>query len=60
MKDKLRDDAMAEVYRNDPAYALELLSSILKDGDENEFVFALCKVSKAFNTVNTSETTNQN
>ena len=33
MKHKAHDDAMAEVYQSDPAYALELLNSVLADGD---------------------------
>jgi probable addiction module antidote protein len=48
MKDKLHDDAMAEVYRKDPAYALELLNAILQDGDQGEFLIALRQMAKAF------------
>jgi probable addiction module antidote protein len=48
MKDKLHDDAMAEVYRKDPAYALELLNAILADGDQGEFLIALRQMAKAF------------
>lgn len=48
MKDKLHDDAMAEVYRKDPAYALELLNAILSDGDQGEFLIALRQMAKAF------------
>ena len=29
MKDRTHDEAMAELYREDPAYALQLLNSIL-------------------------------
>ena len=36
MKDRAHDDAMAEVFRKDPAYAVELLNSILEDGDQGE------------------------
>jgi probable addiction module antidote protein len=48
MKDKLHDDAMAEVYRKDPSYALELLNAILADGDQGEFLIALRQMAKAF------------
>ena len=48
MKDKLHDDAMADVYSNDPAYALELLNAILEDGDQSEFLIALRQMAKAF------------
>jgi probable addiction module antidote protein len=48
MKDKLHDDAMAEAYRDDPAYALQLLNAILVDGDQSEFLVALRQMAKAF------------
>jgi probable addiction module antidote protein len=48
MKDRLHDDAMADVYRKDPAYALELLNAILEDGDQGEFLIALRQMAKAF------------
>ena len=48
MKDKSHDDAMAEAYRKDPAYALQLLNAILEDGDQSEFLIALRQMAKAF------------
>ena len=48
MKDKAHDEAMAEVYREDPAYALQLLNSILEDGDQSELLIALRQIAKAF------------
>jgi probable addiction module antidote protein len=48
MKDKPHDDAMAEVYRKDPAYAIQLLNAILEDGDQSEFLIALRQMAKAF------------
>lgn len=42
------DDAMAEVFREDPAYALELLNSILEDGDQGELLVVLRQMTKAF------------
>ena len=48
MNDKAHDDAMAEVFRDDPAYAVELLNSILADGDQAELLIALRQMAKAF------------
>jgi len=48
MKDRKHDEAMAEVFRNDPAYAVELLNSILEDGDHGELLVALRQMTKAF------------
>lgn len=48
MKDRTHDEAMAEIYREDPAYALQLLNSILEDGDQSELLVALRQMAKAF------------
>lgn len=48
MKDRAHDEAMAELYREDPAYALQLLNSILEDGDQGELLIALRQMAKAF------------
>src|SRR5260363_266699 len=48
MRDRLHEEAMAEVYRNDPAYALQLLNSILEDGGQSELLIALRQMAKAF------------
>lgn len=48
MKDRSHDDAMAEVYREDPAYAVELLNAILADGEQGELLIALRQMTKAF------------
>jgi probable addiction module antidote protein len=48
MKDRAHDEAMAEIYREDPAYALQLLNSILADGDQGELLIALRQIAKAF------------
>lgn len=39
---------MAEVFRKDPAYAVDLLNSILEDGDQGELLIALRQMTKAF------------
>ncbi len=48
MRDRPHDEAMAELYRNDPTYALQLLNSILEDGDQSELLIALRQMAKAF------------
>jgi probable addiction module antidote protein len=48
MKDRAHDDSMAEVFRKDPAYAIELLNSILEDGDQGELLIALRQMAQAF------------
>ncbi len=53
MRDKPHDEAMAELYRDDPAYALQLLNSILEDGDQSELLTALRQIAKAFGGVQT-------
>jgi probable addiction module antidote protein len=52
MKSKTHEDAMAEAYRKDPAYAVQLLNAILEDGDQSEFLIALRQMAKAFGGVN--------
>jgi len=39
---------MAELFQQDPAYALELLNSILEDGEQGELLIALRQMTKAF------------
>jgi probable addiction module antidote protein len=48
MKDRSHDEAMGELLREDPAYAVELLNSILADGDQSELLIALRQMAKAF------------
>ena len=48
MRDRSHDDAMAETFREDPAYALELINSILRDGDQAELLIVLRQMTKAF------------
>jgi len=48
MRSRLHDDAMAEIFRNDPAYARELLNEILADGALDEAMIVLRQMSKAF------------
>lgn len=39
---------MAELLREDPAYAVDLLNSILEDGDHADLLIALHQMTKAF------------
>jgi len=48
MRDRGHDEAMAELFQQDPAYALELLNSILEDGEQGELLIALRQMTKAF------------
>lgn len=41
MKDSSHDAAMVDVFRKDPTYAVELLNSILEDGEQGELLIAL-------------------
>jgi probable addiction module antidote protein len=53
MRDKSNDEAMAEIFRKDPAYAVQLLNSILKDGEQAELMIVLRQLAKAFGGVQT-------
>jgi probable addiction module antidote protein len=48
MRDQAHDDVMAEIFRKDPAYAVELLNNILEDGDHVDLLVALRQMTKAF------------
>jgi probable addiction module antidote protein len=48
MRDRAHDEAMAELFQENPAYALELLNSILEDGESGELLIALRQLTKAF------------
>jgi DNA-binding phage protein len=48
MKDRSHDEAVAELFQVDPAYALELLNSILEDGEQGELLIALRQMTNAF------------
>jgi DNA-binding phage protein len=48
MRDRTHDDAMAEMFQDDPGYAVQLLNSILEDGDQGELLITLRQMTKAF------------
>lgn len=48
MKGRPHDEAMAELYRSDPALALEVINDILADGDQGELLIVLRQLAQAF------------
>jgi DNA-binding phage protein len=50
MRDRSRDEAMAEAFREDPSYAIALLNDILSDGPSarGEALIVLRQMAKAF------------
>jgi probable addiction module antidote protein len=48
MKSRPHDDAMAELYRGDPAFALDVINGILEDGDQAELLVVLRQMAQAF------------
>lgn len=48
MKDKPHDEAMAELYREEPDFAIATLNAVLQDGDQAELMVVLRQMTKAF------------
>ena len=48
MRSRPHDEAMAEMYRDDPALALEVINDILADGDQSELLIVLRQMAQAF------------
>jgi probable addiction module antidote protein len=48
MRDRSHDEAMAEIFRKDPGYAVDTLNSILEGGDPGELLIALRHMTLAF------------
>jgi len=53
MRSRPHDEAMAELYRADPAFALEVINDILEDGDQAELLTVLRHMTQAFGGVQT-------
>lgn len=53
MKSRAHDEAMAELYRKDPEFALQVINNILEDGDQGELLIVLRQMAKAFGGVQT-------
>ncbi|PJJ95896.1 addiction module antidote protein [Lysobacteraceae bacterium NML91-0213] len=47
MKSRPHDDAMADLYRDEPALALEVINAILEDGDQGELLTVLRQMAQA-------------
>ena len=48
MRSRSNDEAMAELYRGDPAFALDVINAILEDGDQAELLIVLRQMAQAF------------
>jgi probable addiction module antidote protein len=53
LRDKPHDQSMAELYQQDPAYAVKMLNSIFEDGEQGELLIALRQMAKAFGGIQT-------
>lgn len=53
MRSRPHDEAMADLYRSDPALALEVINGILEDGDQAELLIVLRQMAQAFGGVQT-------
>ncbi|AZE80418.1 Addiction module antidote protein [Pseudomonas synxantha] len=49
MRDRAHSDAMSELFRADPGYAVELLREVLVDGNPEELIILLQQLVNAFN-----------
>lgn len=47
MRSRPHDEAMAELYRNDPALALDVINGVLEDGDQGELLIMLRQLAQA-------------
>lgn len=48
MRNRSHDEAMAVLYRGDPALALEVINDILEDGNQAELLTVLRHMAQAF------------
>lgn len=48
MKDRAHDESMAELFREDPAFAAKYLDDVLNDGDQADLLIALRQLAQAF------------
>ena len=53
MRSRPHDEAMAELFRDDPALALEVINDILADGDQAELMTVLRQLAQAVGGVQT-------
>lgn len=48
MRSRHHDEAMADLYRRDPALALDIINGILEDGNQAELLILLRQMAQAF------------
>lgn len=48
MRSRAHDEAMADLYRSDPALALDVINGVLEDGDQAELLIVLRQLAQAF------------
>lgn len=48
MRSRSHDEAMTDLYRSDPALALETINQILEDGDQAELLIVLRQLAQVF------------
>jgi probable addiction module antidote protein len=48
MRSRPHDEAMAAMYRDDPALAVDVINAILQDGEEGELLVVLRQLTQAF------------
>lgn len=48
MKDRPHDEAMAELFRDDPEFAAHFLEEVLREGHQGDMLVALRQMAKAF------------
>lgn len=47
MKDRSHNEAMAELFRDDPAFAVDYLNSVIEEGDQADLLMALRQLAAA-------------
>ena len=47
MRDRDHDEAMAELFKDDPVFAAEYLNQVLQDGESADFLVALRQMAQA-------------
>lgn len=48
MKDRAHDESMAELFREDPAFAVQYLNELLEEGAQADLLIALRQMAQAF------------
>ena len=48
MKDRAHDESMAELFREDPAFATRYLNDVFEEGDQADLLVALRQMAQAF------------